>query len=140
MELAAVVARIEKRLTAVGLSASAASQKAGMSGDAIRNMKRALGRPGAGASFTTLAKLAPVLDTSVTWLLTGQGDEEDHRPSIDAVLREKNLSDDDWRSFYDLACRFQPMPLVSEEKAESALDEISDAAAREMRPKRAPDA
>lgn len=69
--------RITKRLEAVGLSANAASLKAGLSEDAIRNIKRAVetGRE-SGLSTQTILKLAPVLRTTASWLLEGVGTEE----------------------------------------------------------------
>lgn len=91
-----VLKRIEARLNAVGLSASAAGKKAGAP-DAIRDLRRAVnGKDGRrqGISLTSLQKLAPVLDTTVAWLLNGEGAEHvDARPSVD----EKSLgyTDDD---------------------------------------------
>lgn len=74
-----VLDRVEKRLKAVGLSAQAASVKAGLSKDAIRNMQRAIQQKGrAGVSTRTISALAPVLETSVAWLLEGDGDEDAH--------------------------------------------------------------
>lgn len=71
-----VFERVEKRLAAVGLSAQAASIRAGLSKDAIRNMHRAVQQKGrAGVSTKTITALAPVLQTSVSWLLEGEGDE-----------------------------------------------------------------
>ncbi len=69
--------RIEQRLQAVGLTARAASLRAGLPEDAIRNLKRAK-RAGsdAGGSVRTLTALAPVLQTTANWLATGFGDEE----------------------------------------------------------------
>lgn len=61
-----ILARIDRRLDAVGLSASAASEKAGLSKDAIRNIRRGLSR---GGKVETLQKLAPVLDTTLAFLL-----------------------------------------------------------------------
>lgn len=71
-----VLDRINERLEAVGLSESAASKRAGLSADAIRNMRRQLekGRSDAGTSSRTLTRLAPVLETSAEWLLTGRAD------------------------------------------------------------------
>ncbi len=76
MNLPDILERIERRLTATGLSASAASKAAGKS-DAIRNLQRAAkeGRR-QGISTATLNALAPVLRTSATWLLAGAGPEE----------------------------------------------------------------
>lgn len=72
-----VFERVEKRLEAVKLSPTAASRKAGLSADAIRNMKRAIdeGRSRQGVSTATLTALAPVLQTTAGWLLDGTGEE-----------------------------------------------------------------
>lgn len=69
--------RIEARLEATGQSASGASRAAGLSEDAIRNLRRsaAQGR-NAGVNSRTLSALAPVLRTSVEWLTDGAGPEE----------------------------------------------------------------
>jgi hypothetical protein len=71
-----VVDRIDKRLKIIGLSASAASKKAGLGEDAIRDMKRAVaGKKSHGTiSMRTLELLAPVLECSAAWLMTGQAD------------------------------------------------------------------
>lgn len=73
-----VLQRIEKRLEAVGLKAAVASRKAGLSEDAIRNLRRGskteTGRHG--ASTRTIEKLAVVLETTPGWLLDGIGDED----------------------------------------------------------------
>lgn len=71
-----VVNRIHDRLRALGISARAASLSAGLSEDAIRNMERAAkNAPNQGASIKTIAALAPVLETTVSWLL---GRDEDN--------------------------------------------------------------
>ncbi len=71
MELEDVLARIESRLKAVGLSAHAASLAAGRP-DAIRNLKRAVkNHDRRGVTTETLLALAPVLKTSAAWLLEG---------------------------------------------------------------------
>ncbi|RUV07972.1 phage repressor [Mesorhizobium sp. M1A.F.Ca.IN.020.03.2.1] len=77
MELRDVVKRVESRLSELGLSAAAASTRAGLSKDAIRNMQRAA-KDGTrqGVSTNTLAALAPVLDTNVAWLLGDRADDE----------------------------------------------------------------
>ncbi|WP_395664575.1 helix-turn-helix transcriptional regulator [Methylocella sp.] len=74
MELEDVLARIEARLEAVGLSAHAASMAA-KKPDAIRNLKRAV-KSGdrRGVTTETLAALAPVLRTTAAWLVGGAGD------------------------------------------------------------------
>lgn len=70
--LADVVKRIDERLKAMTLSASGASRAAGLSEDAIRNIRRAsTDESRVGTQTTTLMKLAPILGTSVNWLLTG---------------------------------------------------------------------
>jgi hypothetical protein len=76
MELAEILARIEGRLSTVGLSASKASRQAGKP-DAIRNMQRVVreGRQGS-VTVETISALAPVLRTTTEWLLTGQGKQE----------------------------------------------------------------
>lgn len=81
-----VVQRVEDRLRAVGLSPRAASLKAKLSGDAIRNMQRAVGTPGRkGTTVRTLTALAPVLETSAHWLMTGEGDPGDATDSVPVV-------------------------------------------------------
>lgn len=75
--LGQVLERIEARLKVVGLSASAASKKAGLSVDAIRNMRRAAEKDSRqGVSTRTIQALAPVLQTTVGWLLEGAGDSD----------------------------------------------------------------
>ena len=73
-----VLDRIEARLKALGMSATAASREAGLSLDAIRNMRRKVqaGDINAGVSSRTIDALAPVLQTSASWLLTGEGQGE----------------------------------------------------------------
>lgn len=73
MSLAQVLARIEERLTALGISADAASRRAGKP-DAIRNIRRAVeskkeGRKGVNAE--TLRALADVLEVTPGWLMSG---------------------------------------------------------------------
>lgn len=72
-----VLARIEQRLKALGISASAASRQAGLSEDAIRNMRRAVEKDERqGVSTATIIALAPVLQTSASWLIEGGGSED----------------------------------------------------------------
>jgi phage repressor protein C with HTH and peptisase S24 domain len=71
-ELEKIVVRIERRLKALGMKAATASRKAGLSSDAIRNMKRGNTK---GTNAATLQKLAPVLETTAAWLLDEEGDE-----------------------------------------------------------------
>jgi SOS-response transcriptional repressor LexA len=71
MDIESVLARIEGRLKAVGLSAHAASLAAGRP-DAIRNLKRAFkNHDRRGVTTETLLALAPVLKTTAAWLLDG---------------------------------------------------------------------
>jgi hypothetical protein len=74
--LADILGRIEERLTALNLSATGAARLAGKP-DAIRNIRRAV-RSGTreGVSTAMLASLAPVLQTTSKWLLTGEGEIE----------------------------------------------------------------
>ena len=76
MELGGVLARVEARLKALGLSAHAASLMANRP-DAIRNLKRAV-RNGErrGVTTETLRALAPVLGTTASWLLEGNDTSE----------------------------------------------------------------
>lgn len=78
-----VLDRIESRLQALGLSATAASRSAGLSLDAIRNMRRKVqaGDIHAGVSSRTIDALAPVLGTTASWLLTGAGPSPENDPS-----------------------------------------------------------
>lgn len=69
-----ILERIDQRLSALNMSAGAASLKAGLSRDAIRNIQRAVEAGREGVSTTTLLSLAPVLETSAAWLLDGSGE------------------------------------------------------------------
>lgn len=73
-----ILARIDKRLDAVGIKESRASLLAGLSNSAIRNMRRKVrrGDVNRGVETRTLAALAPVLRTNVAWLTDGTGNEE----------------------------------------------------------------
>lgn len=73
-----VVRRVEERLQALNLSATAASKAAGLSQDAIRNLQRAA-KAGSrqGVSTRTINALAPVLETNVNYLLNGEGDPDE---------------------------------------------------------------
>jgi hypothetical protein len=74
MEPGDILARIASRLKAVGLSAHAASLASGKP-DAIRNLRRAVKKNGRlGINIETLTALAPVLKTTIAWLLEGVGD------------------------------------------------------------------
>ena len=80
-EIEAIYARIMSRLKATEQSASGASKKAGKP-DAIRNMQRSIAgeRSRSGISSTTIAALAPVLECSPEWLLTGKDGEAAFQP------------------------------------------------------------
>lgn len=81
-----VLVRIESRLRAVGLSATAASKRAGLSEDAIRNIRRSVESGSRkGISTQTLSALAPVLQTTEGWLLTGDGDDGPRRSAVVAI-------------------------------------------------------
>ena len=73
-----ILARIDKRLDAIGIKESRASLLAGLSNSAIRNMRRKVrrGDVNGGVETRTLAALAPVLKTNVAWLTDGTGNEE----------------------------------------------------------------
>jgi transcriptional regulator with XRE-family HTH domain len=60
--------RIKMRLQELGLSPRAASLKAGLNDDAIRNIFRGRSRH---PRYDTIAKIARVLDCEVQWLLNG---------------------------------------------------------------------
>lgn len=71
MELKDVLTRIESRLKVLGLSAHAASLAA-KKPDAIRNLRRAVSNGDRrGVTTETLNALAPVLETTASWLLEG---------------------------------------------------------------------
>lgn len=99
-----VLSRIEQRLESLGLSASAASQRAGLSKDAIRNFQRSV-RAGktAGMSTLTLDKLAPVLKTTTSWLLDGVGDEvvEPERPVFRRVIVAAHVQAGHWAESWE---------------------------------------
>ena len=76
--LRGVLRRVERRLKALDLTAQAASENAGLSKDAIRNLRRAAeGNPNrSGISSRTAQGLARALKTNLNWLVDGTGDEE----------------------------------------------------------------
>ena len=76
--LRGVLRRGERRLKALDLTAQAASENAGLSKDAIRNLRRAAeGNPNrSGISSRTAQGLARALKTNLNWLVDGTGDEE----------------------------------------------------------------
>jgi SOS-response transcriptional repressor LexA len=75
-DLGSIIARIEKRLTALGLSPRAASVASGMSPDAIRTIRRQHTRGvQKGISTRTAHALAVTLQTTPEWLLSELGPE-----------------------------------------------------------------
>lgn len=84
-----IVKRIEQRLEDLGMSAAAASVKAGFSNSYIRDLRRKAGDP----KVTNLTKLAAVLEVSVEWLLSGQGDlNVTKNPQISTKSSDSSLS------------------------------------------------
>jgi len=88
-----ILARIESRLKALGLTAYAASAAAGRP-DSIRNLRRLVEQIEAGApervgrrgvNIGTLAALAPVLETTAEWLLTGSDGRQEDEAVVDAL-------------------------------------------------------
>lgn len=76
MDMQGLVERIEKRLAALDMKAAQASDAATGSKDTIRNWKRAAEKPSkAGVNMRTLAAVAEVLGTNVTWLADNIGPE-----------------------------------------------------------------
>lgn len=96
-----VLDRIEARLEALGMTATGASRQAGLSLDAIRNMRRKVlaGDINAGVSSRTIEALAPVLETTTSWLLTGdaanneriKGDPVSIIPGGSLITQDKSL-------------------------------------------------
>jgi hypothetical protein len=94
MDLADILARIDQRLSALGITDNAVQIAAKKPG-AISNMRAALKKGGrSGISTTTLKALAPVLKARPEWLLTGEGemDEADARRLADRI---EGMSDGD---------------------------------------------
>lgn len=79
-----ILARIDRRLRATGLSGNGASAAAGLSRDAIRSLRRQIktGRQ-RGISTETLEQLAPVLQTTPEWLLSATGPETPQDEAFD---------------------------------------------------------
>jgi SOS-response transcriptional repressor LexA len=71
-DLGSILARIDERLRKLGISADAASKRAGKP-DSIRNLKRAVAQNRKhGFNVSTAKALAAVLDVSPNWLLDGE--------------------------------------------------------------------
>ena len=75
VHLSEILRRIEMRLNDLDISAAEAERRCGRR-DAIRNMRRAEARGSGSVTARTLTGLAPALDTTAEWLLTGQGKKE----------------------------------------------------------------
>lgn len=65
--------RIRQRLDELGLSMKATSIAAGLGETAIRDI---LNREGHSPKESTIKKLAPELQTTVIWLMTGRGEKD----------------------------------------------------------------
>ncbi|PWJ93576.1 hypothetical protein C8D77_101255 [Mesorhizobium loti] len=72
------------------MNESQAAKMAGLGVDGIRNTRRRIGsgKEDAGVSSTTLAKLAPVLQTTAGWLIDGSGPEQMPNEKLRMVLIE----------------------------------------------------
>lgn len=86
--LKGVLRRVERRLKALDLTAQAASEAAGLSKDAIRNLKRAAGGEPTrkGVSSRTAQGLARALKTNLNWLVDGTGEEETHEANEERTV------------------------------------------------------
>lgn len=92
-----ILSRIELRLSELGLAESTAAKKAGLSADAIRNIRRSVesGDDRKGVSTNTLIALAPVLETTACWLLEGRPPE--HAPAgrlYEVFMKASQLPDE----------------------------------------------
>lgn len=93
MDMQGLVARIERRLAAMGLTAAEASRKATGSPDTIRNWARsAKGGNKTGASHKALDAVADVLGTNVPWLTDEIGNEVGPAASSGQMQRVPLLS------------------------------------------------
>lgn len=73
-QISAILRRIQERLDVLRFSAAGAGVKAGLSSSAIRNwQKKRDGKSGSAPTVESISRLAPVLQTSVTYLLEGKG-------------------------------------------------------------------
>ena len=82
-----VYRRVTRRMEKLGLTEYAASVKAGLSKDAIRNIRRASDGPGKNrrgdVATRTVEALAPALKTTPWWLMWGIGPEDSSDPNAD---------------------------------------------------------
>jgi len=86
--------RINERLAALNLSARQASMLAGGSPDLVRNISRGKSRS---PRAENVSNLAHVLEVSIDWLLTGQGNMNDPREP-DSKLQKIKVPLIDWVS------------------------------------------
>jgi SOS-response transcriptional repressor LexA len=122
-ELGSVLARIDQRRQELVLSERATSLAAGLSADALRNIRRQF-REGdqSGLRDETKRGLARALLTSVEWLMTGLGPEDSRtvappppRPRVQGLLVIGQVAAGRWLEAYapeepvaDLAIPFDP--------------------------------
>jgi hypothetical protein len=92
----AVLGRIDKRLTALGISDNAAGAQSGLSRDFIRTLRRNVkSDKQRGISTESLEKLAPTLKTTAEWLAKASGPEsvEDEETRKVVPIGQEFLSD-----------------------------------------------
>jgi phage repressor protein C with HTH and peptisase S24 domain len=94
MDIRNIFARIQERLEIVGLKESRASTAAGLSPDAIRNIRRQIEAENFNAtvSLRTLTALAPILGVSVNWLVDGDGEASPVRHGATTARPKPNAS------------------------------------------------
>lgn len=80
--------RIRERVAELGLNPSSASQKAGLSKDALRKL---LSNPDQMPTGKTLTGLAKALEVSEQWILTGSEASSPSRPDVRAASSEMPL-------------------------------------------------
>lgn len=93
MALNSIIERIDERRVPLNLTDRALSIRAGLSGDAMRNLRRRVDDPGAGASQRSLEGLAAALGVSVAWLSTGQDDGSSSEPAVVRNPSQKTIDD-----------------------------------------------
>ena len=125
MELQRVLKRIDARLKAVGMSPNAASKAAGKP-DAIRNLRRAA-KDGnrQGATTTTMAALAPILKTTVQWLLEGEGIEDLSAESRTIPVWGKAGAGGEINSFHEGNTEIGRIPAPDDSNEQTGAVEIS---------------
>ncbi|CAB4145863.1 hypothetical protein UFOVP1204_52 [uncultured Caudovirales phage] len=109
MDLEGILHRVDQRLVKLGLNDNRASTLAGKK-DSIRNLRRAVAQKGNRRSLNseTLAAWAPVLKTSIAWLMTGEGpetmDEQQSQPRVDTFSLDTPWKLMAIRSLVELLC------------------------------------